>query len=74
MEDDAASIVGTKIVVDYEGCTISHLTLVNPTILKKLVAVSQVCLSPISYNALGKVSPIVLVVVNLAALLSSEPK
>ncbi|CAF4758860.1 unnamed protein product [Pieris macdunnoughi] len=41
MEDDAASIVGTIIVVDYEGCTMSHLTLVNPSILRKLVAVSQ---------------------------------
>ncbi|CAH4004614.1 unnamed protein product [Pieris brassicae] len=41
MEDDAASIVGTIIVVDYEGCTMSHLTLVNPSVLRKLVAVSQ---------------------------------
>ncbi|CAK1549781.1 unnamed protein product [Leptosia nina] len=41
LEDEAASIVGTKIIVDYDGCTISHLTLVNPTLLRKLIAVGQ---------------------------------
>lgn len=42
MEDDAASVLGTKIVVDYDGCTLNHLVQANPTLLRKIVAVSQV--------------------------------
>ncbi|CAG4968289.1 unnamed protein product [Colias eurytheme] len=41
IEDDTASIVGTKIIVDYDGNNTSHLALVNPSLLRKLVAVSQ---------------------------------
>ncbi|XP_041979853.1 alpha-tocopherol transfer protein-like [Aricia agestis] len=41
MECDNATVLGTKIVVDYQGCTMNHLTQANPATLKKLVAVSQ---------------------------------
>ncbi|XP_072936587.1 uncharacterized protein [Epargyreus clarus] len=41
VEDDIASVVGTKIMVDYRGVTLSHLTQVSPGLMKKLVAVSQ---------------------------------
>ncbi|CAH2066478.1 unnamed protein product, partial [Iphiclides podalirius] len=41
MEDDTASVLGTKIVVDYEGCTLNHLIEANPSLLRKITAVSQ---------------------------------
>ncbi|XP_063839117.1 uncharacterized protein LOC135088160 [Ostrinia nubilalis] len=41
VEDDVATVMGTKIVVDYEGVTMSHLTQANPSTLKKMIAVSQ---------------------------------
>ncbi|XP_075992126.1 alpha-tocopherol transfer protein-like [Anticarsia gemmatalis] len=40
VEDDVASILGTKIVVDYEGVTMTHLAQAPP-LLKKMVAVAQ---------------------------------
>ncbi|XP_045539306.1 alpha-tocopherol transfer protein-like [Papilio machaon] len=41
MEDDSATVIGTKIVVDYEGTTLNHLVQANVTLLRKIVAVSQ---------------------------------
>ncbi|XP_023953649.1 uncharacterized protein LOC112057396 [Bicyclus anynana] len=41
IENDIATVMGTMIVVDYEKVTLSHLTQASPSILKKLVAVSQ---------------------------------
>ncbi|XP_061707839.1 uncharacterized protein LOC133518224 [Cydia pomonella] len=41
VESDAATVMGTKIVVDYQGVTMAHLAQANPTLLKKIVAVSQ---------------------------------
>ncbi|KAL0849061.1 hypothetical protein ABMA28_013423 [Loxostege sticticalis] len=41
VEDDVATVMGTKIVVDYEGVTMTHMTQANPSILKKMIAVSQ---------------------------------
>ncbi|XP_068620794.1 uncharacterized protein [Battus philenor] len=41
VEDDTATVLGTKIVVDYDGVTLNHLMQANPNLLKKIVAVSQ---------------------------------
>ncbi|XP_039763229.1 uncharacterized protein LOC120636037 [Pararge aegeria] len=41
IENDTATVMGTMIVVDYEKVTLSHLTQASPSLLKKLVAVSQ---------------------------------
>ncbi|KAL4715172.1 hypothetical protein ACJJTC_012219 [Scirpophaga incertulas] len=41
VEDDIASIIGTKIVIDYEGVTMAHVMQANPSLLKKMVAVTQ---------------------------------
>ncbi|XP_063376791.1 alpha-tocopherol transfer protein-like [Cydia fagiglandana] len=41
VESDAATVLGTKIVVDYQGVTMAHLAQANPTLLKKMIAVSQ---------------------------------
>lgn len=45
MENDVAAVMGTMILVDYQNVTMGHLTQANPSLLKKLVAVSQVNLS-----------------------------
>lgn len=42
VEDDVACVMGTKIVTDYEGVTMSHFVQATPSMLKKMVAVSQV--------------------------------
>lgn len=42
VEDDVACVLGTKIVTDYEGVTMSHFVQATPSLLKKMVAVSQV--------------------------------
>lgn len=42
IENDVATVMGTKIIVDYQNVTLNHLTQANPSMLKKLVAVSQV--------------------------------
>nr|XP_032530072.1 alpha-tocopherol transfer protein-like [Danaus plexippus plexippus]XP_032530073.1 alpha-tocopherol transfer protein-like [Danaus plexippus plexippus] len=41
MENDVAAVMGTMILVDYQNVTMGHLTQANPSLLKKLVAVSQ---------------------------------
>ncbi|XP_013200525.1 alpha-tocopherol transfer protein-like [Amyelois transitella] len=41
LEDDVATVIGTRILVDYQGVTMSHFSQGTPTVLKKLVAVSQ---------------------------------
>ncbi|XP_063529629.1 uncharacterized protein LOC134740905 [Cydia strobilella] len=41
VESDAATVMGTKIVVDYQGVAMAHLAQANPTLLKKIIAVSQ---------------------------------
>ncbi|KAJ8726242.1 hypothetical protein PYW07_000940 [Mythimna separata] len=41
VEDDVACVMGTKIVTDYEAVTMSHLVQATPSMLKKMVAVSQ---------------------------------
>ncbi|CAH0726591.1 unnamed protein product, partial [Brenthis ino] len=41
IENDVATVMGTKIIVDYQTVTLNHLTQANPSMLKKLVAVSQ---------------------------------
>ncbi|XP_059059453.1 uncharacterized protein LOC131852744 [Achroia grisella] len=41
MEDDAATVIGTKIMVDYEGVTMTHFAQASPSLLKKMVAVCQ---------------------------------
>ncbi|CAG9784536.1 unnamed protein product [Diatraea saccharalis] len=41
MEDDTATVLGTKILVDYEGVSMSHLIQANPSLLKKMTAVAQ---------------------------------
>ncbi|XP_053623850.1 uncharacterized protein LOC128682872 [Plodia interpunctella] len=40
MEDDVATVIGTRVLVDYQGVTMNHFTQGTP-ILKKMVAVSQ---------------------------------
>lgn len=42
VESDTATVLGTKIVVDYQGVTMAHVAQANPTLFKKLIAVSQV--------------------------------
>ena len=37
--------MGTKIIVDYQNVNLNHLTQASPSMLKKLVAVSQVSIS-----------------------------
>lgn len=44
LEDDIACVFGIKIVTDYEGVTMSHFVQGTPSMLKKMVAVSQVCM------------------------------
>ncbi|VVC91860.1 unnamed protein product [Leptidea sinapis] len=41
VEDDTASIVGTKIVVDYEDVTMNHFKQINPTFLRKMITLAQ---------------------------------
>lgn len=41
LEDDIACVFGIKIVTDYEGVTMSHFVQGTPSMLKKMVAVSQ---------------------------------
>ncbi|CAH2104811.1 unnamed protein product [Euphydryas editha] len=41
MEYDIATVMGTQMVVDYENVTMNYLTQATPTMLGKLVAVSQ---------------------------------
>ncbi|KAM3959079.1 alpha-tocopherol transfer protein-like [Aphomia sociella] len=41
MEDDTATVIGIKILVDYQDVTMSHFTQANPSLLKKMVAVCQ---------------------------------
>lgn len=41
IEDDVASVLGTKIMVDYKGVTLSHFVQATPSVLKKIVAVCQ---------------------------------
>lgn len=41
MEDDAATVIGTKILVDYQGVTMTHFAQASPSLLKKMVAVCQ---------------------------------
>lgn len=40
VEDDVATVLGTKIVVDYEGVTMNHFSQAPP-LLRKMVAVAQ---------------------------------
>lgn len=42
LENDTATVMGTMIVVDYRNVSLNHLVQASPSILKKLVAVSQV--------------------------------
>lgn len=42
MEDDVASVMGTKIMVDYTGATMNHLVQASPSMVKKMMAVCQV--------------------------------
>lgn len=42
VEDDVASVMGTKIMVDYTGATMNHLVQASPSMIKKMMAVSQV--------------------------------
>nr|ATY51906.1 CTD8 [Heliconius melpomene] len=41
IENDVATVMGTKIIVDYQNVTLNHLTQASPSMLKKLVTVSQ---------------------------------
>ncbi|CAH0404714.1 unnamed protein product [Chilo suppressalis] len=41
MEDDTSTILGTKVLVDYEGVTMTHLTQANPSLLRKMILVGQ---------------------------------
>ncbi|KAI5641590.1 CRAL/TRIO domain-containing protein [Phthorimaea operculella] len=41
VEDDTASVLGTKIITDYQGVTISHLSQGNPTMIRKMIAITQ---------------------------------
>ncbi|XP_049866600.1 uncharacterized protein LOC126367214 [Pectinophora gossypiella] len=41
VEDDTATVLGTKIVTDYEGVNMNHLAQANPTFMRKMIAVSQ---------------------------------
>ncbi|CAH0700727.1 unnamed protein product [Spodoptera exigua] len=41
LEDDIACVLGIKIVTDYVGVTMSHFVQGTPSMLKKMVAVSQ---------------------------------
>ncbi|KOB72985.1 Uncharacterized protein OBRU01_11547 [Operophtera brumata] len=41
VEDDVASVMGTKIMVDYTGATMNHLVQASPSMIKKMMAVSQ---------------------------------
>ncbi|XP_050361886.1 uncharacterized protein LOC126781107 [Nymphalis io] len=41
IENDTATVMGTVIAVDYQNVTLNHLTQASPSLLKKLVAVSQ---------------------------------
>lgn len=42
IENDTATVMGTQIAVDYENVTLNHLTEATPSMLRKMVAVSQV--------------------------------
>lgn len=42
IDDDIASVLGIKIMVDYEGVTMNHFVQSTPTMIKKMVAVCQV--------------------------------
>ncbi|KAG6446334.1 alpha-tocopherol transfer protein-like [Manduca sexta] len=41
IEDDVASVLGTKIMVDYQGVTMNHFVQATPGLLKKMVSVCQ---------------------------------
>ncbi|CAK1603324.1 unnamed protein product [Parnassius mnemosyne] len=41
IEDDAASVLGTKIFVDYNGVTMNHVVQGTPSLLRKIIAVTQ---------------------------------
>ncbi|XP_045458934.1 alpha-tocopherol transfer protein-like [Melitaea cinxia] len=41
VENDTATVIGTQIAVDYEKVTLNHLAEATPSMLRKLVAVSQ---------------------------------
>ncbi|KAJ0181737.1 hypothetical protein K1T71_002459 [Dendrolimus kikuchii] len=41
IEDDVATVLGTKIMVDYENVTMNHFMQGTPSMLKKMIAVCQ---------------------------------
>lgn len=41
IEDDIATVLGTKIMVDYENVTMNHFMQATPSMLKKMIAVCQ---------------------------------
>ncbi|KAJ2953519.1 hypothetical protein O0L34_g1122 [Tuta absoluta] len=41
VEDDTACVLGTKIITDYQGVTFGHITQANPTLIRKMIVITQ---------------------------------
>lgn len=71
LEDDIACVFGIKIVTDYEGVTMSHFVQGTPSMLRKMVAVSQVCMQA---NLDCKISKIRLKLLSIELPCNLSPK